>query len=71
MVVSRRRRGACTALRWDATQSRYLCGMVAQPEEVLGARWRWLAPWIARASLRWIAAGVGCDARLDVQKPES
>jgi hypothetical protein len=69
MVVSRRRRGACVALRWDAAQSRYLCGMVSAPQDVLGLRWRWLSPWIARAALRWIAAGVGCDARLDIEKP--
>jgi hypothetical protein len=68
MVVSRRRHGACIALRWDDVQTRYRCGMATRPEDVLGARWRWAAPWIARVALRWIAAGKGCDARLQVSR---
>lgn len=60
MLLSRRVRGACAALRWDEAQGRYLCGALSAPAEVLGARW--LAP-LAR---RWIAAGRGCDAGLEV-----
>jgi len=59
MLLSRRRRGACSALRWDEAQRRYLCGALSEPAAVLGARW--LAP-LAR---RWIAAGAGCDARIE------
>jgi hypothetical protein len=66
VLVSRRRRGACRALRWDADRARYLCGMASAPAEVLGRRWRWLAPWIGRRALRWISAGSGCDATLEV-----
>lgn len=69
MLVSRRRRGACAALRWDAAQVRYRCGMVSAPAEVLGPRWRWLAPWLGRRALRWIAAGQGCDASLEALPP--
>lgn len=59
MLVSRRRRGRCRALRWTAGQ--YRCDLLARPERHL--RWlpaRW-AEWLAR---RWIAAGRGCDADL-------
>ncbi|GHC74459.1 hypothetical protein GCM10007320_11640 [Pseudorhodoferax aquiterrae] len=62
MLLSRRRQGACVALRWDEAQGRYLCGALSEPAEVLGVRW--LAP-LAR---RWIAAGIGCDARFQVQE---
>jgi hypothetical protein len=66
MVVSRRRHGACDALRWDDGQSRYVCGMVADPAEVLGARWRFAAPLLRRLARRWIAADTGCDASIEI-----
>ena len=68
VLISRRRHGACDALRWDGAQSRYRCGAVSEPEAVLGARWRWLAAPFARLARRWISAGSGCDARLDAQR---
>lgn len=64
MVVSRRRHGACVALRWDDGHARYLCGMVADPGGVVGVRHRWLTAPLAWLARRWIAAGVGCDANL-------
>ena len=64
MVVSRRRSGACVALRWSEDERRYRCGMVADPGGVTG----WTYPWAVRAlsglARRWIAAGAGCDAQL-------
>jgi hypothetical protein len=69
MVVSRRRHGACVALRWTASESRYRCGMVTGSAEVLGPRWHWLAPWVARLARRWISAGSGCDSTLEVPRP--
>lgn len=54
VLWSRRRHGACAALRWSDEHQRYLCGALAVP---------WLAP-LAR---RWIAAGQGCDATLSVE----
>nr|WP_276597894.1 hypothetical protein [Roseateles koreensis] len=71
MVISQRRHGACKALRWSDELARYVCGMLVDPAEVLGwppgsARSRWLAPWLTRRSRRWIAAGIGCDAALEV-----
>lgn len=58
MVLSRKRVGACVALRWDAEQRLYRCGALTGTRGVL----RWLAR-------RWIAAGVGCDAGLEVATP--
>ena len=66
-VISRKRSGACDALRWDATQRLYRCGALSDTEAVLGPRWRWAAPLLRRLAVRWIAAGVGCDASLQVQ----
>jgi hypothetical protein len=69
MVVSRRRTGACVALRWNDGDRRYRCAMVADPGGVTG----WTRPWQLRAlswlAHRWIAAGVGCDAQLQAQLP--
>jgi len=67
VLVSRRRTGACAALRWSEGGQRYLCGMVAEPGVVTG----WNRPWAVRLqralAQRWIAAGVGCDAALQAQ----
>jgi len=63
MLVSRRRQGACVALRWDDVQKRYLCGMVADPGEVTGLRSPRLQRWLRAVAQRWIAAGAGCDAQ--------
>jgi hypothetical protein len=75
ILLSRRRDGACVALRWEPGASRYLCGAVAQPAAVLGsalpARLKFLAhplsTVLARWARRWIAAGQGCDSTLQVQ----
>jgi hypothetical protein len=62
MLVSRRRHGACAALRWEPAQSRYRCGVVAEPQRHLP----WLPPSLARRlALRWIAAQRGCDSDLE------
>jgi hypothetical protein len=60
-LLSRRRRGACAALRWVPAAGCYRCGVLDKPR-------RWL-PWLpARFGLalarRWIAAGQGCDCNL-------
>jgi len=62
MLLSRRRHGACAALAWSAGETRYRCGVLAQPR-----RWLpWLpASWARRLAQRWIAAGSGCDATLE------
>lgn len=70
MWVSRRRTGACAALRYSEADRRYWCGMVADPGGVTG----WRHPWAVRAlsalARRWIAAGAGCDAELQTEKPQ-
>ena len=65
ILVSRRRQGACDALRWNQTQGRYLCGAVSDPRSVLPEGLGWLAPLFARFARRWIAAGIGCDSTVE------
>lgn len=61
IVVSRRRKGRCRALLWDG--ARYRCGLLADPRRFV----RWLPEaWTRRLAARWISAGSGCDAALDV-----
>jgi hypothetical protein len=70
MLISRRRQGACDALRWQADAGRYVCGMLSEPQQVLGwqgAAGRALAPLLQRLARRWISAGSGCDASLQAE----
>ena len=69
VLVSRRRTGACSALRWSDGQARYQCGMVSDPGGVTGVNRPWLLRLLLRGARRWIAAGVGCDARIEAQAP--
>ncbi len=77
VLLSRRRTGACGALRWDAPLSQYRCGAITVPQAVLAQSLprglRGLAPMLApvlrRVGLRWIAAGIGCDSDLKVEQP--
>lgn len=67
-VISRKRHGACTALRWDDALRLYRCGALSDTEDVLGPRWASAAPLLRRLARRWIAAGIGCDASLKSQR---
>ena len=71
IVVSRRRTGACVAVRWDEPQQLYRCGMVEDPLRQLGWRRapRGFSAWLGRRLRRWIAAGAGCDASLATGPP--
>ncbi len=65
IVLSRRRRGACVALRWVVAERRYRCGALHDPGNVLGweygALGRCLSAVVRPLLRRWIAAGVDCD----------
>ena len=68
MLISRKRSGACDALRWDDGLSLYRCGAVTDAADVLGRRWAWAAPLLRRLARRWIAAGTGCDATITAER---
>lgn len=70
MLVSRRRTGACHALRWDGVQQRYRCGLIANPAEVTGWTARWALELVRRVAARQIAAGTGCDADIELREPD-
>ena len=65
-LVSRRLRGACTALVWRDGARAYRCGLVEQPAAHLPRALAWLAPLLRRLARRLIAAGIGCDCSLEM-----
>lgn len=65
-VLSRRRHGACVALRWVPEDSRYRCGLISAPQQHLPALLTGLAPLVRRLAHRVISAGSGCDCDWDV-----
>jgi len=72
MLLSRRRHGRCSALRWDKLGSRYRCGVVIGPAAA-GPQGQYKAPaWftraVARLARRWIAAGAGCDSSVTAER---
>lgn len=77
ILLSRRRHGACVALRWDDATCQYRCGSLSDAagvlQQALPRALHWLAPvgrvLLARLGRRWIAAGIGCDSTLEVQGP--
>lgn len=64
IVVSGRRRGPCRALVWSDAERRYRCGVVTEPARFVP---RPLAPAVAALARRWISAGSGCDADVEVE----
>ena len=68
VIASGRTTGACAALAWHAEEARYRCGLVAQPAAHLPRALRSAAPWVARAALRYISAGSGCDCSLEARR---
>jgi len=62
VLVSRRRQGSCAALRWDAQQRRYQCGLLVSASATSTGRKPWWRAVFHILVRRWIAAGQGCDA---------
>lgn len=69
MLVSRRRKGACAALRWDEAARQYRCGVLMDAGRA-AASGRWSGRLRLALARRWIAAGVGCDADLRAEPAE-
>jgi hypothetical protein len=63
MVLSLKRMGRCSALRWNDEERRYLCGAISEPRSTLPRGLMWLAPALARMARRWVASGIGCDTK--------
>ena len=69
VLLSGRRSGACSALRWQPASLQYRCGAITSAHEVLCARLPKVthgtvlhcAALLARLARRWVAAGAGCD----------
>lgn len=71
IVVTRRRSGPCKALVWNAADSRYRCGVVAEPRTFLPRWYLWLGKGAERVAvrmvLRLIAAERGCDSDATIE----
>jgi hypothetical protein len=73
VLLSKRRQGACAAVRWHEAGRQYRCGALSAPLQVLQQAlprplWRllpWLAPILARLAQRWVAVGLGCDSTVE------
>ncbi|MFZ5529146.1 MAG: hypothetical protein ACOZE7_21065 [Pseudomonadota bacterium] len=63
MLVSRKRHGACKALVWVEADHRYRCGLMLAGQRGSGL---WRKAW-HRWAARWISAGSGCDASLEIE----
>jgi hypothetical protein len=77
ILLSRRRHGACVAIRWSEPLGQYRCGALSKPRNVLQSLmpWPFLAempglPWaLAFAAGRWIAVNQGCDSSVELEQP--
>ena len=73
ILLSRRRQGACVALRWSEGLHQYRCGALSAPQDVLQSVMPWpflaripgLSRILASAAGRWIAVNQGCDSSLE------
>lgn len=77
MLLSRRRHGACVAVRWSDPLRQYRCGALSAPQDVLSGLlppsfqacvpvFSWALAWVAG---RWIAVNQGCDSRVELEEP--
>lgn len=65
VLLSRSRKGACKALRWEEETKQYRCGALAAVSPQAGSVPGLVARWRVRLVRRWIAAGDGCDCALE------
>ena len=63
MVLSLKRMGRCSALRWSDAERRYLCGAISDASSTLPWGLKWLAPRLSQVARRWVASGIGCDTK--------
>ena len=76
ILLTGRRSGACSAVRWNDAIGQYRCGAIVATREVLvqalphGSHWMaaLLTPLMRRAAMRWISVGSGCDSQLEVMR---
>ena len=77
VLLSGHRTGACLALVWQADAAHYRCGAITAPASVVANRLpralqggvpalAWL---LRRWARRWVAAGIGCDCAVQVERP--
>ena len=77
VLLSRRRSGACVAVRWSDPLRQYRCGALSEPKDILLSvmPWSFLArapglSWaLALAARRWIAINQGCDSDVELEQP--
>lgn len=77
VLLTRRRQGACVAVRWHGEAHQYRCGALGEPVDVLQSVLPrslrrlapWLAPGLARLAKRWIAVDQGCDSTVEPDGP--
>lgn len=73
ILMSGRRTGSCRILQWDDNTAQYRCGALVDPGSalrqslpgVLGVLGKPLSAVLTRWARRWIAAGKGCDCKLE------
>lgn len=62
------RRGRCRALLWQEENNRYACGMVLAPHLYSPLVPKMFGAWAGAFFARGIAAGSGCDAKIEVEQ---
>jgi len=70
MVLSLRLSGPCRMLAWEPASSKYRCRAVQPATKPDEQTWRGRARIkLSRWAARWIAAGQGCDATIEAERP--
>lgn len=69
LVFLLQRKGRCRALLWDERESRYVCGMVRQPDSYSRLIPKSFGKSMGMFFASRIAAGKGCDAEIELENP--